>query len=213
MSIDAPTLADVVAFHGHLCPGLAMGVQAATIALREVGPHARDEEVVAVTETDMCAVDAVQCLTGCTFGKGNLIHRDWGKNAFTFFRCSDGRAVRLAARPDGWQRDPEHSELFAKVRSRNATGDERHRFRTLHEAASHQVLRLAPEDLYTVERFFGAPPSRARIHRSIACEACGEAVIETRIRQFDGRHLCEPCFVGADSSAASPQTQRNLLDS
>ncbi|HEX2027481.1 MAG TPA: FmdE family protein, partial [Nitriliruptorales bacterium] len=75
MSIDERTLARVVDFHGHLCPGLAMGIQAARFALDEIGPHAQDEEVVAVTETDMCGVDAVQVLTGCTFGKGNLIHR------------------------------------------------------------------------------------------------------------------------------------------
>ena len=67
-----------------MCPGLALGVHAARFALDEIGPHAADEEVVAVTETDMCGVDAVQYLTGCTFGKGNLIHQDHGKNAFTF---------------------------------------------------------------------------------------------------------------------------------
>lgn len=40
-------------FHGHMCPGLAMGIRAAEIALQEIGPHARDEEVVAIVETDM----------------------------------------------------------------------------------------------------------------------------------------------------------------
>ena len=124
MSIDETTLQRVVEFHGHMCPGLAMGVQAATIALREVGPHSKDEEVVAVVETDMCAVDAVQFLTGCTFGKGNLIHRDWGKNAYTFYRRSDGKALRIAGRPDAWQRDPEHQELFGRVRAGEAGEDE-----------------------------------------------------------------------------------------
>ena len=42
-----------VEFHGHMCPGLAVGVRAAEIALREIGPHAQDEEIVAVVETDM----------------------------------------------------------------------------------------------------------------------------------------------------------------
>jgi hypothetical protein len=77
-----------------------MGVQAAWIARRESGPHSTDEEVVAVVETDMCAVDAIQSLTECTFGKGNLLHHDYGKNAYTFFRRSDGRAIREVGRPD-----------------------------------------------------------------------------------------------------------------
>lgn len=41
------------AFHGHMCPGLAIGVRAAEIALAEIGPHSEDEEVVAIVETDM----------------------------------------------------------------------------------------------------------------------------------------------------------------
>ncbi len=41
------------AFHGHMCPGLAIGVRAAELALGEIGPHSSDEEVVAVVETDM----------------------------------------------------------------------------------------------------------------------------------------------------------------
>ncbi len=47
------TIDKVVAFHGHLCPGLTMGVRAAEVALREIGPHSADEEVVAIVETDM----------------------------------------------------------------------------------------------------------------------------------------------------------------
>ena len=87
-------------FHGHMCPGLAVGIRAAEIALREIGPHSADEEVVAIVETDMCGVDAIQYLTGCTFGKGNLIHLDYGKNAFTFIRRSDGKALRILTRPN-----------------------------------------------------------------------------------------------------------------
>lgn len=88
-------LNQIQSFHGHLCPGLAMGIQAAQIALAQIGKHAMDEEVVAVVETDMCGVDAIQFLTGCTFGKGNLIHRDHGKSAFTFIRRSDNKAIRV----------------------------------------------------------------------------------------------------------------------
>ena len=126
MTVDAETLERVVEFHGHMCPGLALGVRAAEVALAEIGPHSQDEEVVAIVETDMCGVDAVQFLTGCTFGKGNLVHRDHGKNAYTFVRRSDGRAVRVSGRPDAFGfRDPEWEGLFAKVRSGRATSEER----------------------------------------------------------------------------------------
>ncbi len=47
------TIEKARAFHGHLCPSLTMGVRAARVALREIGPHSADEEVVAIVETDM----------------------------------------------------------------------------------------------------------------------------------------------------------------
>lgn len=192
--IDQQALADTVRFHGHLCPGLAMGIHAAQIALREIGPNCTDEQVVAVVETDMCAVDAIQFMTGCTFGKGNLVHRDWGKNAFTFFRRSDGKGIRVRVRPDAWQQDPEHRELFAKRRAGKTTEAENQRFRELHEAASYRVLAMPTDDLYETTAVDDVLPPKARIHASVRCESCGEGTMETRIRRFGGRELCPPCF-------------------
>ena len=51
--IDPQTVEKVAEFHGHMCPGLAMGIRIAEVALRDIGPHAQDEEVVAIAETDM----------------------------------------------------------------------------------------------------------------------------------------------------------------
>lgn len=212
MNVDKQTLEQVVAFHGHLCPGLAMGIQAAQLALDRIGPHAADEEVFAVTETDMCAVDAVQVLTGCTFGKGNLVHQDWGKNAFTFFRRSDGKALRLVTRPDAWQRHDEHQELFAKVRAGDATDAQRARFRELHEARSRAILERPAEELFELRVFLGRPPPRARIHASVECADCGEAVMETRIRRFEGRELCQPCFETATGTRPPPIQPSDATD-
>jgi formylmethanofuran dehydrogenase subunit E len=195
-AFDDETLERVVAFHGHLCPGLAMGMHAAAIALREVGANAPGNEVTAVVETDTCGVDGIQFLTGCTFGKGNLVHRDWGKNVYTFHRRVDGRAVRLRLRPDAWQRDPEHQALGAKVRAGEATEEEAARFRALHVELSHRVLALDPDDLYDVTRVDEVAPARDRSHARVACEACGEETAESRVRLTGGRRLCVPCWEG-----------------
>lgn len=198
-ALDDATLDQVVRFHGHLCPGLAMGIHVANIALREIGPHSSDEEVVAVVETDMCGVDGIQFLTGCTFGKGNLLHLDYGKNAYTFHRRSDGRAVRIAGRPDAWQRDPEHQALFAKVRAGESSAGERARFRQLHEQQSHLLLARSPDELFTVEEVDAEFPQKARIHASVPCARCGEGVMETRVRRLESEELCQPCFQAANA--------------
>lgn len=189
------TIQKVKEFHGHLCPGLTMGVRAAEIALREIGPHSTDEEVVAIVETDMCAVDAIQMMTGCTFGKGNLIHRDYGKNAYTFIRRSDGKAIRVVTRPDGWPPDqPERQVLTEKIRTETATEAEQRRYWELHEERALAVLSIPEEQLFEVREIEAEVPRRARVHSSIQCDICGETTMETRIRRFDGRNLCIPCF-------------------
>lgn len=186
-------------FHGHLCPGLAIGVKAAEIALQEVGPHAQDEEVVTITETDNCAVDAIQYLTGCTFGKGNLIHLDHGKVVFTFIGRANGKAIRVSLRGgvlDSFS--PEHRELFATVRAGTASDDERVRFRSLHIELAHRILDATPEELFDVTEVAPSIPAPARIHQSVVCQECGESVMETRARFFRGETLCIPCFERKD---------------
>ena len=197
----AEELERIVAFHGHMCPGLALGIQAARIALREVGAHAQDEEVVATVETDMCAVDAIQFLTGCTFGKGNLVHRDVGKNAYTFWRRADGKAIRISGRPGVRRRDPEHQELFEKLAAGDATPAERDRLWELHHERSAAILAMEPEELFTVVPVDDAPPRKARVHVSVECESCREETMETRIRLLWGKRLCPDCFEWESSAS------------
>jgi formylmethanofuran dehydrogenase subunit E len=183
-------------FHGHSCPGLAMGIRVAEIALREIGPHSADEEVVCITETDHCAVDAIQYFTGCTAGKGNLIHRDHGKSVFTFIRRSDGKAVRISARPDFWGKpDPKEREIFDRMRSdQPASNEDRRYFRQSREARIHAILDAPLEDLFEVRQVETDMPDKARILTSIACTECGEGTMATRVRYFRGQPYCIPCF-------------------
>jgi formylmethanofuran dehydrogenase subunit E len=210
---DQATVERIVEFHGHMCPGLAMGIRAAELGLEQVGAHAADEEVVAIVETDMCGVDAIQFLTGCTFGKGNLIHRDYGKNAYTFCRRSDGHSIRVVTKPGAWGApEPEWEGLFAAVRAGTATPAERERFSTLHRARSERILATPVEELYDVAEVHADIPPRARIHTSIACASCGEATMETRVRLLGGASLCPPCFdekIAGRTRVATPAAVRS----
>jgi formylmethanofuran dehydrogenase subunit E len=183
-----------VEFHGHSCPGLAVGYRAAKIALRELAEQrAEDEELVAVVENDACGVDAVQVLTGCTLGKGNLILRDYGKQVFTFFSRNGGRAVRISARPHIWRQDPEFNELRARVYANIATPEEQEAFRRRQEETTRRILEAPEEQLFEVRQEDFAPPSRARIFSSVICAFCGEAVGEHRARRREGKFACIPC--------------------
>jgi formylmethanofuran dehydrogenase subunit E len=183
-----------IKFHGHSCPGLALGIRAAELALAKLG-RASDEEIVAVVETDMCGVDAVQFLTGCTLGKGNLIHLDYGKSAFTFYRRSDGKGFRIVTKggtPRG--EDEELSALRKKMLKEELTPEEQEKMEKAKAERIERIMNADPEDLFQVKTVKGPIPGKARILQSLVCEACGEATMESRTRRFLGQTLCIPCF-------------------
>jgi formylmethanofuran dehydrogenase subunit E len=95
-TITDPAYEKVVAFHGHSCPGLAIGYRMTKAALAFLSSsRAPDEELVAIVENNACGVDAVQFLSGCTFGKGNFIFKDYGKHVYTFYDRKTKRGVRV----------------------------------------------------------------------------------------------------------------------
>jgi len=181
-------------FHGHWCPGLAIGIRAAEWALKEIG-KAPDEGIVAVVETDMCGVDAIQYLTGCTFGKGNLIYKDLGKNAFTFYRRRDGKAVRLVLRPSVYgDTGPLLGRLHHKMEGQGLTEEEEKTWREARAAVSKRIMESDIAEVFEFKAPEGPVPKKARIFASLTCEGCGEPVMETRTRRFNEQALCIPCF-------------------
>jgi formylmethanofuran dehydrogenase subunit E len=70
--------------------------------------RSEDEEIVAIVENDACYVDAVQVLTGCTFGKGNFIYKDNGKMVLTLLSRKTGQGIRVAMRPGAFAPDETH---------------------------------------------------------------------------------------------------------
>lgn len=130
-----------VDFHGHACPGLAMGYVAAKAGLAWLGERrAEDEEIVAAAETDACGSDAVQVITGCTFGKGNFLFKDYGKTAFSFLSRATGKGVRLCAKPRAFTLTPEHQALFEKVWSGTASEEDLKTFWASHRERTLYVL-------------------------------------------------------------------------
>lgn len=163
---------EILSFHGHACPGLAIGYRMAQAAMNALQiERSGDEEIVAVVENDACGVDALQCLTGCTFGKGNLIFRDYGKQVYTLFSRSTGRGVRVA-----FHDDKVPHELSAD-----------------REARAAYILDGSHTDFLTLTDVTIPEPPKARKRPSVLCAICNEPVMETRVREIDGEFRCIPC--------------------
>ncbi len=176
-----------VRFHGHVCPGLLIGYRAAKAGLEALAAErAGDEELIAVAENDSCAVDAVQVLTGCTFGKGNLFFRDYGKQVFTFAERATGRAVRVSLK----RRDVTPAEAKLPEAERRAR-----RVRYL--------LRAETDDILSVKPCHMELPDEAEIRNSVMCNRCGENVMESRARHVAGQTLCIPCAARIETPASN----------
>jgi len=163
---------EVVDFHGHECPGLAIGYRAAVTALEKLGVNkAKDEELVAIVETDACSVDAIQVLAGCSIGKGNLLYKNHGKQAFTIGNRKTGKAVRVYVDPSKLPVDRED------------------------RAARMKMILKAPEEDFCKVEFVELPlPEEARIFLSVECESCGEKLSEARAKLEGGKTLCRACY-------------------
>jgi formylmethanofuran dehydrogenase subunit E len=190
------TFEDVVDFHGHSCPGLALGYRVSVFALRELGERSSDEELVGIVENNSCAVDAVQVITGCTFGKGNLLFKDFGKQVYTFIRRPSGDGIRISV---DWKA-PEETEEERTMWDRYSKGDRAEEvLRTVHSRKAKKIkmiLCARDEELFKVLRGKIDLPEEAKIYPSSRCAQCMEKVMEPRARVKNGKIVCIPCFEG-----------------
>lgn len=184
-------------FHGHLCPGLAIGYRAAKAGLERLEQgRAADDELVAIIETDACGADAVQVLTGCTVGKGNLIIKDHGKQVITLMGRASGMGIRLSLKPGALSINERHRELIEKVTNETATQDEQREFEELHVQRTCEVLEKPLEELFHIADPKMPLPSRARIEPSIFCDRCGEPTMASKLTEKNGKRLCRDCMEG-----------------
>ena len=185
-------LREAILFHGHLCPGLALGFRVAKAALRELkADRPRDEELAAIVENDSCAADAVQSVTGCTFGKGNLIFNDYGKHVYTFFNRRTGQGIRISEDYRGFEGDQRYPELKKKQEAGEDVSREMTEYKMDKAAA---ILRADEKEIMTIVPVVSQPPHEARIHGSARCSLCGEKFMESRGRVKNGKIVCIPCF-------------------
>jgi len=185
----------VVEFHGHVCPGLAIGYRAAKLALeRFLEKGGNLDDLYVITENDACGVDAIQVLTGCTFGKGRLIYKDTGKMAYTFGSISWGKGERLVVRGEFWQRSSDQEELFNKILEKKATEEERKRFSELQNKRAEEILTMPTDQLFKIQEVpFKIRP--VKIFKSLTCSKCGESVMEPKARLYHGEIVCKDCFI------------------
>jgi formylmethanofuran dehydrogenase subunit E len=184
-----------VEFHGHICPGLVYGYLVAKEAIKLMNlTRAVDEEVVTVCENDSCAIDALQVMLGTVAGKGSLIIRDFGKNAYTVLNRSKCQAYRFSRKTRYDYKGEAKSEfdrLDAAIEAGTASEDDRQDLKRL---KVDDLLARPFDEVFTTTKVTFDEPLYAQLAPSEPCAICGEMTMATKMVQLnDGRQTCIPC--------------------
>jgi len=194
--VDKQLLEMGIAFHGHKCPAMPLGIRVGLAAMKVLGvDRAPNKELYCLCETGfahatMCFVDGVQVATGCTFGKANIEKLDYEKNAITLIDVKTKRTVRVALNPE-FQKRSLASE-FVKLRSRGVEPQDI--APEIVDPMIERIWSLPDEAILTVGEVHEVDwRPRKGTFEWITCEKCGEVTFAHGVRLAAGKHLCIPC--------------------
>lgn len=181
-------LTESLSAHGHHCPGQVLGVRMSLMGLRRIGiedPKGNDRRnLIVFVETDRCATDAIQSVTGCSLGHRTMKFVDYGKMAATFVNLRTGKAVRVVAKEEARQ----------KAREYYPNMDDKYR-------AQFEAYKVMPDGelFYLMDVVVNIPPQDmpGRPLGRTRCSRCGEYVQDMREVGLNGNTLCRPCASGA----------------
>ena len=185
---------ETVNFHGHVCPGIVVGFRASVLALKilDKPPKKLDETYIAICENDVCGVDGVQLVTGCTLGNDGLIINNIGKFAFSWVDKKTGEGIRILLKILPWPSN-EPLRLHRKVKEGTATKEEKQQWIDARGKRGAELMQLADDELFKIQQIQMKIPGKARLFPFAVCTKCGEAFMEPWAGIEKGQVLCRAC--------------------
>ena len=138
------------------------------------------KKLIVCVETDRCATDAIQAVTGCSLGRRTLKFFDYGKMAATFINLEAQKAVRVVARDDARTLASAYCPEAA-----NPHEAQKKAYSIMPESALFSLHAVSPN--IAEENLPGFHSSR------VYCDSCGEGINFRREIYAAGRTLCIPC--------------------
>jgi len=188
---------DVVSYHGHFCPELAIGCRVGLIARRELGINRQNcGGFFGISENMSSAIDAVQYLTGCTIGNKNFIAYDRGKHVYYFMKTSREKkpqeALRIALMSPviNTQSEPGIEE---KIVSGMATWQEINKYRDKIYTAVQKILSLPEDSLFKKTTTVLECPAEPFTEKYVNCASCGEIVAVNKTESSEVGPICFYC--------------------
>lgn len=170
--------------HGHLAPGIALGLRMSELALSRLNAKKGDKYLVGISETARCLADAMQAATGCTLGHGSAFVEDYGKLALTLGDVRTKKGVRFALK----DKANNHSPLMNKWMMRLG--------KLSHEEEEELGMLLLDMD----EKYFLI--QHVEINRDqnfeksgiVTCSICGELIPQVLTAIKNNLVYCNACY-------------------
>ncbi len=169
--------------HGHMAPGIALGLRMSDIGLTRLNAKKGDKHLIGVSETARCLADSMQAATGCTLGHGNACVEDYGKLAITIGDVRTKKGVRVALKEDANR----YSSLMNKWMMR------------LGKLSHEEEEELGMQLMYMDEKYFLI--KHVEINRGqnfeksgiVMCKGCVELIPESLTVKKDNGAYCKAC--------------------
>ena len=186
---------DAVAFHQHLCLDIAIGYRAAKVLVEEMGDQLKNmKEVVALVGNETCAVDAIQEITGCTFGKRNLILTHVGKPVYILQNTATGKAVRAYCKYwDTFDHGPLRA-LREATKQADAGSEAKAALQKKTEEIIEDILAAPHSELFSISQVTLPSPPKSGKYKAEPCERCHEHVDLALLKDRGGKRICTECL-------------------
>jgi formylmethanofuran dehydrogenase subunit E len=186
-----------LAFHGHKCPAMPMGLRAGLAAMNTLGvERAKDKELVVESETGEghaagCFLDGVMVATGATYGKGNIRKLFYNKMAFTLIDVKTERAVRVSLKPEFLEKALQSP--FVQKRKEGVPPQDIPAEITNPQV--ERILGLPESEFLVISEIFSKELKKGVTSFEVKrCPGCGEATFTNKLTETeDKRLLCIPC--------------------
>ena len=143
--VTVPTFEEVVAVHGHTCPGIAIGYKISKVAAIWAG----EEDNISVYSTSTkCPLDALRTVFHLREHPERLVVEDRHELHFILTK-PDGSKLYIDEVPGSKIFNPEADALKQKMQAGVATKEETARFDTLQKELLQQTFDTPDEKLFT----------------------------------------------------------------
>ena len=197
-------------FHGHKCPAMPLGLKMASVAMNELNvEHAHAGELFTIVDLGEhhcagCIADGVQVITGCTFGKGNIIRSMKGKFSLTLIDQKNSRGVKIT--PIGYMLQKAFNSEFMEERKK---GNPPHKISAeITDPLIEKVFTMPIEKQFKIEQLEKikayVPPHK---WDKLLCEDCGELTVAEYGFYINRKFLCADC---AEMTSGVNDTNRSI---